>query len=199
MNYIKRVMGSALCFLVFIAAPSFASDYELTPFIGQMFSSELIGAESGENISASNDMHVGLALAWQDTPNGQGQILINAVSHDFANEASGLNQSLDIYYAHFSGVAQFRQQNYVTTVSLGLGGAYFDANGGEELYPSLTAAFGTRYEIDTNLSLVTELRAYASLTDDKNGVFCQAEACSAQFDGAVWVDTAISVGVAYKF
>ena len=164
-----------------------------------MFSSDLTGADSGDDIPVTDDLHIGLAIAWQDTPNGQGQILINTVSHDYRSDLDNETYSLDIYYAHFSGVAQFRQQNYVTTVSLGAGGAYFDTDVGEELYPSLTAAIGTRYELSENVALVTELRAYATLTDDDDNVFCYQDTCGAAFDGAVWMDTAISVGVAYKF
>ena len=200
MKLTKRLITSVTPCLAFIfSLPVLAGDYEVTPMVGQMFSPDLASSDSSKTLSVSDDLHIGLAIAWQDTPNGQGQILINTVSHDFNSELDNQRHSLDIYYAHFSGVAQFRQQNYVTTVSLGAGGAYFDTGKEEEIYPSLTAAIGTRYEVADNIALVTELRAYASLTDEENSMFCQGDSCTAAFDGAVWVDTAISVGVAYKF
>lgn len=189
----------ALTIALLGSLPANAGDYEITPMVGQMFSSDLEGITSGDATSVSDDSHIGFAFAWQDSPNGQGQILINSVSHDFESELDQQTHSLDIFYAHFSGVAQFRQQNYVTTVSIGLGGAYFDAEGGEDVYPSLTAAVGTRYEISNNIAIVTELRTYASLTDEDSDLFCKGDSCSAAFEGAVWIDTAISVGVAYKF
>jgi len=174
-----------------------ANEFEITPFFGQMYGSDLIAIDNETTISVDSATNYGIAVAWQESPNGQGQILLNVLSHDFTSEFG--DDSLDIIYAHFNGVAQFRQQSYVTTVSLGLGGAYFDAIGGQELYPSATIAFGTRYEFSENLSLITELRGYASLVDEKDNIFCKSENCSAQFDDTLWVDTTISIGFAYKF
>ena len=112
----------------------------------------------------------------------------------------GLMNQLDITYAHFNGVALFRQQNYVTTLSLGVGGAYFDAEqGSEEVYPSASISFGTRYEFEDNMALVTELRAYATLIDDEDALFCQQEVCSANFTDSLWIDSSISIGIAIKF
>jgi hypothetical protein len=174
-----------------------ATEFEVTPFFGQMYGSDLIAIDNETAISVDSATNYGIAIAWQESPNGQGQILLNIVSHDF--DAESVNDSLDIIYAHFNGVAQFRQQSYVTTVSLGLGGAYFDAQGGQELYPSATLAFGTRYEFSPNLSLVTEVRGYASLVDENDNLFCRSEICTAQFDDTLWIDTTVSIGFAYKF
>lgn len=191
------------CFIVCLAIgatqSSFAGEFEFTPWVGQMYSSDLKSVNSGDELSVSSDAHLGFSIAWQDTPNGQGQVLINAVSHDFKSDVDNETYSMDIYYVHFNGIAQFRQQRYVTTVSLGLGGTYVDTTGGEDLYPSLTAAIGTRYEFSDNISLVTELRSYASLTDEDSKLFCNGDDCVAEYDSAIWVDTAISVGIAYKF
>lgn len=176
-----------------------AQDIEITPFVGQMFSSDLQDGTSGETLSVDSATSIGLGIAWQDTPRGQGQILLNYVSHDFDNLAGDEAHSLDIIYAHFNGIAQFKQQNYVTTFSIGLGGAYFDTDESEELYPSATVAIGTRYEFSNNLALVTELRTYASLVDEDDQSFCSNDSCYAQFEEALWIETAVSVGLAYKF
>lgn len=188
-----------LFFLFLIAGTVKASDFEITPYIGQMYSTDINGSNDSSEISVSDDPHIGLAIAWQATNQGQGQVLINVVSHDFTSDLDQKSHNIDIIYGHFSGVAQFKQQNYSTTVSLGIGGAYFDADNGGSLYPSLTTAIGTRYEISKNLALVTELRLYASLTDEDDDILCRSDSCIASFDGALWLDSSISFGIAYRF
>lgn len=178
---------------------AFATDFEFTPFIGYTYSDDVASDLGGDKLSMSNDTNYGFAFAWQDGPNGQGMILINRVSHNFTSDLDNSNHSLDITYAHFNGVAMFRQANYITTVSLGLGGAYFDVNSNSKLYPSFTAAIGSRYEISKNLAFVTEIRTYASLTDKADKLFCQNSQCTAQFSSAVWLETNVSVGFAYKW
>ncbi len=201
----KLVSKAKRCSVYFIslfllAIPSvYAENLEITPYVGQMFSSDLSDPVTGENINVDSATSIGLGFAWQDTPRGQGQILVNYVSHDFANVAGDENHSLDVLYAHFNGIALFKQRNYVTTFSIGLGGAYFDTEESDELYPSATIAMGTRYEFAQNLALVTEIRAYAALVDEEDQSFCKGDVCSAQFDGAVWTETLISVGLAYRF
>jgi len=145
-------------FLVINSTDVYGGEYEITPFIGYTLSDDLRAT------SPSDDQNYGVAFSWQEGPNGQGSILVNYVSHDYQSTTDNLTHSFDIIYAHFSGVAQFRQQDYVTTVSLGIGGAYFDAESNSDIYPSLTAAIGTRYEFSDALAFVTELRSYASLT-----------------------------------
>jgi len=150
-------------------------------------------------MSSNSGGNFAFAIAWQESPNGQGQIMLNTVSHDFESNIDENEYSLDILYAHFNGIAQFRQQSYITTVSLGLGGAYFDSDFADELYPSVSIALGTRYEISQNLSLITELRGYASLVDKKDNLFCQNDICHAQFSESLWIDTNIAIGIAFKF
>lgn len=96
-------------------------------------------------------------------------------------------------------VAQFRQRNYVTTVSLGLGGAYFQTDNKDEAYPSLTIAFGTRYELSKNFAIVTELRGYASYIEDDNQLFCQETSCHALLEESMWLEGTVSVGFAFSF
>jgi len=172
---------------------------EITALLGQMYSSDLTSTTDEQEFSVDDGNNFALAIAWQESPNGQGQLMINAVSHDFTNTVNNQEYSLDIIYAHFNGIAQFRQQNYVTTVSLGLGGAYFDSDINEEVYPSATLAFGTRYEFSKTVSLVTEIRGYASLVDDDDNLFCSEDVCHAQFDDTLWIESNISVGIAVKF
>lgn len=183
---------------LFVANAVTASEFEISVMAGQMYGSDLIASDNTD-ISVDSGSNIAIGLAWQADINGQGQVLLNRVSHDFTGE-NALKSSLDITYAHFNGVALFRQENYVTTMSLGLGGGYFDAeHGGEELYPSASISFGTRYEFSDNIALVTELRAYASLIDEDDAIFCQQEICSAKFEDSLWIDSAISVGIAVKF
>lgn len=176
-----------------------AADFEISALFGQMYGSDLKGSNEETTISVDDGGNFSLAIAWQDSPNGQGQIMLNSVSHDFTSDLDEQGYSLDILYAHFNGVAQFRQQSYVTTVSLGLGGAYFDSDAGAEMYPSATLAVGTRYEFSTNLAFITELRGYASVVDENDGLFCQNDVCHAHFDDTLWIDANISIGIAYKF
>lgn len=175
-----------------------ASQVEVSAMLGQMYSSDLLASDNSD-INVDSGSNIAVGISWQESVNGQGQVLFNRVSHDFTGQNGG-NDSLDITYAHFNGVALFRQQNYVTTMSLGVGGAYFDANqGSEELYPSASIAIGTRYELSDNMAIVTELRAYATLIDEDDIMFCQQDVCRANFDGSLWMDSAISVGIAIKY
>ena len=178
---------------------TYASTYEITPYVGYNVSDSIDSAATSNSLSISNDTSYGLGFAWQSGPNGQGQVLINYVGHDYKSDLDNKNHSLNITYAHFNGVAMFRQQNYITTLSLGLGGAYFDTDADDKLYPSLTVALGTRYDMNEQWAFITELRSYASLTDKKDNLFCQQSSCSAQFSDAAWIETNFSMGFAYKF
>jgi len=182
-----------------ISFSTWSTDWEITPFVGKIFSSDITNLDGESSLSLNDSPNYGIALAWQDSPNGQGQILINYASHDFDSALDDKNYSLDVLYAHFNGIAQFRQHGYVTTVSLGLGGAYFDTDFGEELYPSLTVSFGTRYEFSDNIAFVTEIRGYASVVEKDNNLFCRDDVCAALIDDSLWIETTISVGLSYKF
>jgi len=198
MNLKTRLTPLAIICTLLSSNTALASQLEISAMFGQMYSSDLIASDSS-NIDVDSASNIAIGIAWQENTNGQGQVLLNRVSHDFTGENSE-NDSIDIIYAHFNGVALFRQQNYVTTMSLGFGGAYFDANnGGEEVYPSASVSFGTRYEFSENMALVTDLRAYATLVDEDDAMFCRQDICNANFDSSLWIDTAISVGIAMKF
>ena len=122
-----------------------AQEWELTPFVGYSYSNSIDSYNDNSALSLSNDINYGFSLAWQDGPNAQGMVSLSRVSHDYTSDTDNRNHSLDITYAHFNGVAMYRQANYVTTFSLGAGGAYFDAFSNSKFYPSLTAAIGSRY------------------------------------------------------
>jgi hypothetical protein len=188
-------------FSLILPSPSYAGDIEITPYFGQMFSSDIVNSSNGIDLAVDDATYYGLAIAWQDSPNGQGQILINTASHNFISSTDLQEHSFDISYAHFSGVAQFRQRNYVTTVSLGLGGAYFETDNKDEFYPSLTIAFGTRYELSKNFAIVTELRGYASYIENDNLLFCNdtATSCHALLEESIWLEGSISIGFAFSF
>ena len=198
MKVTTKLTSFAIICSLLSSTTALANPLEINAMFGQMYSSDLSATDNSSiNVDAGSNIAIG--IAWQESVNGQGQILLNRVSHDFTSE-NNTNDSLDIIYAHFNGVALFRQQNYVTTMSLGIGGAYFDAtSGGEEVYPSATVSLGTRYEMTDNIAIVTELRGYATLIDKDDAMFCQQDICSANFENSVWIDTTISVGIAIKF
>jgi hypothetical protein len=197
-NFFFSIIISAAALLVTLT--TYARDIEITPFIGQMSSSDLIGTQGdGTDLVINGTNNYGLAIAWQDSPKGQGQILFNTVSHDFISTADLQEHSFDVTYLHFSGVAQFKQRYYVTTVSLGVGGTYFDTENKEEIYPSITIAFGTRYELSKTFAIVTELRGYASYIEEDNQLFCEGITCHALLDQSMWLEGSISVGFAMKF
>jgi hypothetical protein len=196
-NFISILLINAAVLLLPFSTS--ARDIEITPYIGQMFSSDLVNSENSENLIVDDASNYGLAIAWQDSPNGQGQILFNTVRHDFISSADLLEHSFDVTYLHFSGVTQLKQQNYVTTVSLGFGGTHFKTDDKDEIYPSLTIAFGTRYELSKSFAIVTELRGYASYIADDNQLFCQGTTCHALLEDGIWLEGTVSVGFAFKF
>jgi hypothetical protein len=176
-----------------------AVEFELTPMVGQTFSPDLATGDRANSLSTTNEPNFALAFTWQDTPTGQGQILVNYISRDFTDNINQSTHSFDTIHAHFSGVALFKEREYVTSVGLGIGATYFNSDFDNVITPSLTFAVGTRYEFADNLVFVTELRAYASLTDDDDTLFCQDDTCVAHFDSAIWFDAQVSVGLAYRF
>jgi len=114
-------LNKLILFTIILTSTSLtATEFEITPFFGKMYSSDLLQSDEESELSLDGSTNFGIAIAWQDSSNGQGQILINSVSHDFESDIDSDKHSLDIIYTHFSGIAQFRQQSYVTTVSLGL-------------------------------------------------------------------------------
>lgn len=192
----------ACVFTALLSLLSFSSnavDIEITPTIGYMLSPTIVSNVDQGSMSIDDNSSFGLGIAWQDSPHGQGQILINYVSRDYISDTDSLNHSFDTLYTHFNGIAQFRQQSYITTVSIGLGATYFSGEQNNELYPSVSAAIGTRYEFSTNLAFVTELRSYATLIKNDSNLFCVDSTCYAQFDGSIWLDTNINFSLAYKF
>lgn len=188
--------SAIVCSLV-LASNVSANQFEISVMAGQMYGSDLLAADKSDiNVDSGNNIAIG--FAWQESVNGQGQILLNRVSHDFIGDKEKGN-TLAIVYGHLNGVALFRQQNYVTTMSLGFGAAHFDAKHGNELYPSASISFGTRYEFSDSMAFVTELRAYATLVDKDDALFCSQDICTANFDNSLWIDSSISVGIAMKF
>jgi hypothetical protein len=185
--------------LLLLPFSSDARDIEITPFIGKMLSSDLVNSQNSSDLTVDNGNNFGLSVAWQDSPNGQGQILFNTVNHNFISSSDLQEHSFDVSYLHFNGIAQFKQQSYISTVSLGIGGTYFETNNKDEIYPSVTVAFGTRYELSNNFAIVTELRGYASYIEEDNQLFCQETACHALIEDGIWLDGSISVGFAVQF
>lgn len=191
-------------FLAFALLPlsvsaSDTSKWEFSAHFGQSWASDLDATQSDGTVAIDDGNNVGLAIAWHDSPNGLGQVMLNLVSHDYVSDIDQQSYNLDISYLHFNGVALFKQASYVTTVALGLGGAQFDTSFNEKFYPSATVAIGTRYEFSNNLSFITELRAYGSLVDEEDKLFCQGDNCHARFESSLWVETNISIGIAYRF
>jgi hypothetical protein len=197
-NFVFSIIISAAALLVTLT--TYARDIEITPFIGQMSSSDLIATQGdGTDLVVNGTNNYGLAIAWQDSPKGQGQILFNTVNHDFISTLDLQEHSFDVTYLHFNGVAQFKQRYYVTTVSLGIGGTYFDTENKNEIYPSITLAFGTRYELSKTFAIVTELRGYASYIEEDNQLFCEGTTCHALLENSMWLEGSISIGFAVKF
>ena len=176
-----------------------ASDLEITPMIGYNVSPNLISDDKTVELTTTDEPSIALAFSWQDSSPGQGQLLFNYISRDFADNIDQSTHAFDTYYAHFNGVAFFKDRDYITTVGMGIGAAYFNSDFDSAIYPSVTFAVGTRYEFSTNLAFITELRAYATLTENDDTVFCQNDSCFAHFDDAIWIDAQVSIGIAYSF
>lgn len=194
----RKVLISLCCSLL-IPITVQASDLEITPMLGYTFSPELISDDYTEELSTTNEPNLALAFSWKDSTNGQGQILLNYISRDFTDNIDQSNHSFDTLYAHFNGVAFFKERNYITTVGMGVGLTYFNSDFDSTIYPSITFAVGTRYELSHNLAFITELRAYATLTKDDESVFCQDDTCVAHLNDAVWFDGQVAIGLAYSF
>jgi len=178
---------------------AYASDLEVTPMIGYNVSPNLISEDKTVELATTDESNVALAFSWQDSSPGQGQLLFNYISRDFTDNVDQSIHSFDTFYAHFNGVAFFKDRDYITTVGMGIGAAYFNSDLDSAIYPSITFAVGTRYEFSTNLAFITELRAYATLTENDDTIFCRSDSCLAYFDDSIWIDAQVSIGVAYSF
>jgi len=189
----------ALCCTQFLSINAQAGDLEITSMLGYTYSPELTSDDNTIDIPTTDESNVALAFSWKDSSAGQGQILINYISRDFIDNIDQSTHSFDTLYAHFNGVTFLKKRNYITTVGMGIGLAYFNSDFDSVVYPSITVAVGTRYEFSDNLTFITELRAYATLTKDNDTIFCQNGACLAQFDDSIWIDTQVSLGFAYSF
>ncbi len=200
MHIFKQLpLSSILCVIASISLSSAVNAIEITPYVGQTFGPQFVSDDGSSQLDVASETSLGLGISWQESAHGQGQILINYLSRDFISDVDQQSHSFDTIYAHFSGVTHFKQQNYVTTVALGIGGTYFKSDQSDVLYPSLTAALGTRYEFSKSLAFVTEIRSYMTLTKTSENLFCDPTSCFARFDDSIWFDTNISVGFAYTF
>jgi len=189
----------SLCCSLLIPITVQAGDLEVTPMLGYTFSPKLISGDNTEELATTNEPNLALAFSWQDSTDGQGQVLLNYISRDFTDNIDQSNHSFDTLYAHFNGVAFFKERNYITTVGMGVGVTYFNSDFDNAIYPSITFAVGTRYELSDDLTFITELRAYATLTKDDESVYCQDGTCVAHINDAVWFDGQVSIGLAYSF
>lgn len=192
------VIGS-ICLASLFSNDLKAVEFEVTPLVGHNFSPDLTNSDNSNTLSTTNEPNLGLALSWKDSPKGQGQLLVNYISRDFNSETSQSTLSFDTIYTHFSGISFFKERYYITTFGIGIGTTYFNSDFDSAIYPSFTAAIGTRYEFSDNLAFITELRTYATLTDDDDTLFCESDTCHAQFDGAIWIDGQFSIGLSYSF
>lgn len=195
-------ISKTLCTLfmtLFLSTNLHAVELEVTTLIGKTFSPDLLSDDYSTKISSTDEPNVALAFAWQESPTGQGQILVNYISRDFTDTIDQSTHSFDTVYTHFSGVSLFKEDKYVTSVGLGIGTTYFNSDFDSAFYPSLTFAVGTRYKYSDHLVFITEWRGYATLTDDDDTLFCKEGNCVAQFDDTVWFDSQISIGLAYTF
>lgn len=198
LNCVNKTLCS-LFLMLFLSTNLQAVELEVTQLIGKNFSPELINDDYSAKLSTTNEPNFAIAFAWQDSPTGQGQVLVKYISRDFTDTIDNTTHSFDTVYTHFSGVSLFKEREYVTTLGLGIGTTYFHSDFDSALYPSITLAVGTRYNYSANLVFITELRGYATLTDDDDTLFCKEDSCVAQFDRAVWLDSQISIGLAYRF
>ena len=189
----------ALCCAQLFSISAQAGDLEITSMLGYTFSPDLVSDDNAVDLATTNEPNVALAFSWKDTTAGQGQILVSYISRDFTDNIDQTTHSFDTLYAHFNGVAFFKERNYITTASMGVGGTYFKSDFDSAIYPSITFAVGTRYKFSDNLSLITELRAYATLTKEDESVFCQEDSCLAHFKSTLWFDGQASIGLAYSF
>ncbi len=195
-------VNKSLCALImslFLATGLQAAELEVTTLIGKTFSPDLLNHDYSTKISSSNEPNFALAFAWQDSPTGQGQILVNYISRDFKDTIDNTNHSFDTVYTHFSGVSHFIDREYITTVGLGIGTTYFNSDYDSAFYPSITFAVGTRYNYSDKLVFITELRGYATLTDSDDSLFCQNDNCVGHFYRSIWFDRQVSIGLAYRF
>lgn len=188
-----------LAFIAGLLAVPLAQAEQVTIFGGKAYGSDLTG-NSEQKITVDSSNIVGFSYAWNNGPRGQGQIIVSRISHDFISN-NNTQASFDITHVHFNGVAHFKQRNYITTVSLGVGGSQFKVESfGDEVRPSITAAIGTRYQLSNELSIVTELRSYMTLVDQDSELFCESsDNCLANFDDTFWSNTVLTLGLAYEF
>ena len=200
LKLLRRYLSPLIAtYLLAFSQFSAATEFEIMPLVGYTFSPELNNGENTASIPTTDEQNFGLAFSWQESAKGQGQILVNYITRDFTNDVDQTTHSFDTLYAHFNGVAFFKEKRYTTTVGIGIGATYFDTEYDDAIYPSLTASLGTRYEFSDNLALITELRAYATIAKSDDSSFCSGDSCLAQFDGGIWVDTQVSIGIAYRF
>lgn len=129
-----------------------AEHLEITSLVGYTFSPKLTSYDRTTEIATTNEPNIALAFSWQGSKAGQGQILVNYISRDFTNDVDQSTHSFDTIYTHFNGVAFFRDKNYITTVSMGIGATYFDSDFDSAIYPSITINLDTRYEFSDNLA-----------------------------------------------
>ena len=208
MRYIHTLFFiTLLCFV----SHSYATGLEISSYLGYTFSPKLANSDNNDSISVDDNTNFSLGFAWQENVakrvknKGQGQILINYISRDFTaieainDENSKGIHSFDTLYVHFNGVSFIQESGYNTTISLGIGASYFDSDFDSAIYPSLSTAIGTRYELSSQFSFITEVRAYATLVKDDEPLFCQNDSCIAYFDNGLWFDANISIGLAYRF
>lgn len=196
----RIVLGLLSCSFMFSTNLQ-AVEFEVAPMVGYTFSPDLTNGKVTQLLSTTNEPNFALALNWHDTESGQGQgqVLINYISRDFTDDIDQSTHSFETVYTHFSGIAFFPEKYYLTTFGFGLGATYFNSDFDDDLYPSLTVSLGTRYTLSDTLTLITEVRGYATFVNDNDTLFCQDDNCYAHFNSGIWFDSQLSIGVAYKF
>ena len=77
----------ALCCTQLLSINAQARNLEITSMLGYTFSPKLTSGDNTTDIATTNEPNVALAFSWQDSSASQGQILVNYISRNFADNS----------------------------------------------------------------------------------------------------------------
>ena len=208
MNTMRTVLFTAIM-LIAAAAPGyvFASDFEITPFIGYTWGGEFTEETTGNKLTVNENSNYGIMLDFKQTDETQIELYYSHQPTKLESKASGFYSGtplfdLDIDYFHIGGTA-LMGEGKVRPFVVGTLGATYMAPKGEGLDSvtkfSLSLGGGAKILITDHIGLRLEGRWFGTFFDGSGSAFCSSGQCLIKVQGDVFSQFVANAGVIIGF
>ncbi|WP_240778844.1 outer membrane beta-barrel protein [Shewanella sp. SNU WT4] len=192
-----------------LSSPAQAQDWFVTPSGGYSFAASDFDLELNNNTLSSSAAikegeHWGLAVGMNTPEPGNIYLLYSRQSTELVSQGGASSESLtplSIEYLHFGGTLLFPNGNfspYITT-SIGFTRLRPEHHLSSESRFSMGIGAGMQYQLVERLSLVVEVRAFATFVDSDQQLFCDETGCLWRVQADIFWQSQANLGLSYRF